>query len=199
LLQHPLQQQAHEEAQLNGTVFIGKSPLISQHALYSDLKALQVKTVSFIAYVLRSFIEVLNPYQETIATGVILLMKDCPPDASGTRKELLVATRHLWYTPFRNAFIPYIDVLLNDNVLIGTGITCRETLRPVAHSVLVDLIHNVKGQLSASQIMKIIYIYSRNMHDPKFPIQVQTMCAKLLLSMIENIMQKTHALEGSII
>ena len=118
MLQPPQQKKAHEQAELNRTIFIGKAESITQTVLYNDLKALQVKTVSFIAYVLRSFFPVLKPFQEQVANGVIALMKDCPPDASGTRKELLVATRHLWYTDFRLAFIPHMDILLNEDVLI---------------------------------------------------------------------------------
>ena len=40
-----------------------------------------------------------------------------------------MAARHILSTDFRAAFIPYIDILFNEDVLIGTGITSRETLR----------------------------------------------------------------------
>jgi len=35
---------------------------------------------------MRGFLSAAEPYQDRIATSVIQLMKDCPPDASGIRK-----------------------------------------------------------------------------------------------------------------
>ncbi|KAL5037675.1 transcription-associated protein 1 [Batrachochytrium dendrobatidis] len=190
MLQPYQQQQAHQNAEANGTIFLGMSPDIKDAALYVEFKSLQVKTVSFIAYILRSFISLLKPYEDSVANGVICLMKDCPPDASATRKELLIATRHLFFTEFRKAFVPHMDVILNDDVLVGTGVTCRETLRPLGHSVLVDLIHHVRNELTLDQITKVIYVYSKNLHDPSFQPQIQTMCAKLLLSLIDNVVNQ---------
>lgn len=180
-----------------GTIFLGMSPSIKNPTLYSEYKSLQVKTVSFLAYIIRSFIPILKPYQDQIAEGVITLMKDCPGDSSTTRKELLSATRHLWFTEFRNSFVPYIDILLNDDVLIGTGVTCKETLRPIAYSVLMDLIHHVRSQISLAQISKIITIFSRNLQDVAIQPQIQTMCAKLLLSLVENISVSPNRAEGN--
>lgn len=89
LLQPPQQKIEHFNANQRGLVFIGMSPSIKEAALYAEFKSLQVKTVSFLAYILRSFLPVLMPYQEQIADGVITLMKDCPEDASATRKVLI--------------------------------------------------------------------------------------------------------------
>nr|KAJ3422805.1 hypothetical protein HK105_006243 [Polyrhizophydium stewartii] len=166
-LQPPQQQKAHADAEAAGTIFLGMAPDIKNAALFAEFKSLQVKTVSFVAYILRSFTELLKPYEHDIANSVICLMKDCPPDASGTRKELLVATRHLWYTDFRSAFVPHIDLLLNDDLL-----------------------------LTLAQISRIIHIYSRNLHDPIFPPQIQTMCAKLLLSLIDNVVTQESKAEA---
>ncbi|KAI8925789.1 hypothetical protein BC831DRAFT_256646 [Entophlyctis helioformis] len=187
LLQPPQQAAIHKEADAQSTVFLGMAPSIKNAAVYGEFKSLQVKTVSFVAYILRSFISLLKPYEADVANAVVCLMKDCPADASATRKELLVATRHLWYTEFRIAFVKHLDLLLNESILVGSGVTCRETLRPLAHSVLIDLIHHVRNELTIEQITKIIHIYSRNLHDPAFPLQIQTMCAKLLLSLIDNV------------
>jgi transformation/transcription domain-associated protein len=128
----------------------------------------------------------LKGYQDQISNGVLYLLKDCPPDSSSTRKELLVAARHLWHPEF-GSFMSHIDILLDEDLLVGTGVTCRETLRPHAISVLVDLIHNVRHQLTFPQISRIIYIHSRNLLDPRLAPSVQTMSGKLLFSIIENI------------
>ena len=51
-------------------------------------------------------------------------------------QELLIATRHVLATDFRTSFIPYIEVLLQEDVLIGTGTTSFETLRLVVCAFL---------------------------------------------------------------
>ncbi|RKO86143.1 hypothetical protein BDK51DRAFT_31901, partial [Blyttiomyces helicus] len=96
--------------------------------------------------------------------------------------ELLVATRHIWYTEFRSAFVKHIDILLHDEVLAGVGVTARETLR-----VLVDLIHAIRTELKPAQISRIVHMYSRDLHDPAFGPMIQTMCAKLLIGLVEQI------------
>ncbi|KAJ3404672.1 hypothetical protein HDU80_002517 [Chytriomyces hyalinus] len=186
LLLQPLhQREAHEEAAQNNTVFFGVSPKIKNRAAYSEFKALQVKTASFIAYILRSFVQTLRPHQEEIADAIVGLLKDCPPEASATRKELLVAIRHIWFTDFRTAFIRYFDVLLNEDILIGAGVTSHETLRPLAHSILVDLIHHIRGSLSETQLSNTIHSYARNLHDDSLAPNIQNMCSKLLINLVD--------------
>ena len=172
-LQPALQAQAHQEAAAEGRIFTGMSPLIKNKVAYSEFKALQVKTLSFIAYILRSFMNTIRPYQQAIADAVVCLMKDCPEEESVTRKELLVATRHIWFTDFRIAFLKHVDVFLDENVLTGTGLTSRETLRPIAYSVLLDLLHHLRDDLSQVQILKIISICSKNLHDSTFNMSMQ--------------------------
>jgi transformation/transcription domain-associated protein len=118
------------------------------------------------------------------------LMKDCPEDAALTRKELIVAARHLWYTEFRNSFVKHIDLLLNDDVFIGSGVTCRETLKPLGRSVSIDFLYNVRSQLTLPQISKIIFMFARDLEDPSFPTQIQTMCVKLLIGLCDNLVNQ---------
>ncbi|KAI8819858.1 uncharacterized protein EV422DRAFT_620718 [Fimicolochytrium jonesii] len=193
----PSQQQKHvAEADAKEIAFVGLSPDVPDRAAMFDLLTLQVKTVSFIAYILRSFVAILKPHQQVIADGTVYLLRSFPCEVAATRKELLVATRHIWYTDFRQAFVQHVDILLNEEVLAGTGVTTRETLRPIAHSVLVDLIHHVRNNLTTAQLSKAIYMYSHNLHDSYFAPNIQTMCAKLLINLVDcvsNMTDKTEA------
>lgn len=59
-------------------------------------------------------------------------MRNCPAEATATRKELLVATRHiLLANEFRTAFMPHIDELLQTEYILGTGLTSQQTLKYV--------------------------------------------------------------------
>lgn len=92
-----------------------------------------MQTMSFLAYVLRGFSAALKKYHAFIPEFVVRLLKDCPRELSASRKELLVATRHILSTDFRSIFVPKVDVLLNEKVLIGDGLTVHETLRYSKH------------------------------------------------------------------
>lgn len=128
-LQPKQQAAAHREAAKQGKIFCGVSPLIGNKTAFAELKALQIKTVSFLAFILKNFLPLFKPHLTEVAESVVFLMKDCPPESSASRKELLVATRHIWQTEFKMAFVPHIDALLDEDVLTGSGVTCRETLR----------------------------------------------------------------------
>lgn len=115
---------------------------------------------------------------------------DMPQEATGTRKELLVATRHILATDFRTAFVPHLDSLLDERVLVGNGTTSLELLRPLAYSMIADLVHHVRNDLSTEQLSTVVHTYSCNVHDSTLPNAIQTMCCKLLLNVIENIVTK---------
>lgn len=186
-LQARPQLEAANAAKAKGETFVGVSPAIKNRSAYTEFIVAQVKTMSFLAYILRSYAALLRPHQSTIPEFVIRLMRDCPPEASATRKELLVATRHILSTDFRVSFVPKIDVLLNEKVLVSTGVTSHDTLRPLAYSMLADLVHHVRSELTPVQLSRTVYIYSRNLHDQSLAPSIQTMCAKLLLNLIDCI------------
>ena len=61
----------------------------------------------------------MRPYETTISNCVVSLLQNCPPESITTRKELLVATRHILATDFREGFFVQIDKMLNQNVRRG--------------------------------------------------------------------------------
>jgi transformation/transcription domain-associated protein len=85
--------------------------------------------MSLLAFLLRNPNDALKSFKQAIPEYVVRLLKDCPPELSAARKELLVATRHVLSTDFRGAFLAKIDILSNEKVLVGAGITSHETLR----------------------------------------------------------------------
>ncbi|KAK7430359.1 transcription-associated protein 1 [Neonectria magnoliae] len=186
-LQAAAQQQAHADAAARGTIHTGVSPAIKNRAAFGDFITAQVKTMSFLAYLLRQYASQLNEFLPRLPDIVLRLLKDCPREKSGTRKELIVAIRHIINYNFRKIFIPKIDELLDERTLTGDGLTVHETMRPLAYSMLADLIHHVRDSLQPEQIRKTVEVYTRNLQD-NFPgTSFQTMSAKLLLNMAECI------------
>lgn len=195
-LQAPPQANAHAAAASRGEIHTSISPQIKNRAAYGEFIIAQVKTMSFLAYALRSFSLVLKPYHSRIPEFVVRLLQDCPCELSAARKELLVATRHILSTDFRTIFIPKVDILLNERVLIGDGLTVHETLRPLAYSTIADLVHHVRAELTSDQIWKTVRVYCKNMQDDTLPTSFQIMSAKLLLNLVERIMKLPDKTEG---
>ncbi|KAL5115621.1 transcription-associated protein 1 [Pleosporales sp. CAS-2024a] len=187
LLQAKPQEKAHEDAKAQGRVFTGVSKEIRNRAAFGDFITAQVKTMSFLAYLLRVYANQLNDFLPTLPDIVVRLLKDCPREKSGARKELLVAIRHIINFNFRKIFLKKIDELLDERTLIGDGLTVYETMRPLAYSMLADLIHHLRESLSKEQIRRTVEVYTKNLHDSFPGTSFQTMSAKLLLNMAECI------------
>ena len=190
MLQAPPQQQAHEAARQQGEVFVGVAPGIRNRALFSDMVTAQVKTMSFLAYVLRGSAPIVRQYAHLLPEVNVRLLKDCPPESAPVRKELLVATRHILSTDFRENYVGQIDTLLDERVLLGTGVTTREMQRPLVVSMLADLMHHVRQELTTEQIVRVVNVHAQLLHDPTLAPSIQTMCVKLLLNLIETIVMK---------
>ncbi|PSS29925.1 Transformation/transcription domain-associated protein, partial [Actinidia chinensis var. chinensis] len=162
-------------------------PHLKSH--FVELKGAQVKTVSFLTYLLKSFADYIRPHEESICKSIVNLLVTCS-DSVSIRKELLVALKHVLGTDFKRGLFPLIDTLLEERVLVGTGRACFETLRPLAYSLLAELVHHVRGDLSLSQLSRIIYLFSSNMHDASLSLSIHTTCARLMLNLVEPIFEK---------
>lgn len=156
---------------------------------FVELKGAQVKTLSFLTYLLKSYVDYIRPHEDNICKSIVNLLVTCP-DSVSIRKELLIALKHVLNTDFKRGLFPLIDTLLEERVLIGTGRVCIETLRPLAYSLLAEIVHYVRVDLSLSQLSRIIYLFSRNMHDSSLALVIHTTCARLMLNLVETIYEK---------
>jgi transformation/transcription domain-associated protein len=187
LCQAKAQDQAHRDAAARKTIHTGVSPNIKNRVGFGDFITAQVKVMSFLAYLLRQYANQLSDFLPALPDIIVRLLKDCPREKSGARKELLVAIRHIINFNFRKIFLSKIDELLDERTLVGDGLTVHETMRPLAYSMLADLIHHVRDSLTPEQIRKTVEVYTRNLQDNLPGTSFQTMSAKLLLNMAECI------------
>ena len=63
----------------------------------------QIKTLSFLAYIIRLFQDVIASHASTMVKGMMNMLQTCPKEVAHLRKELLVATRHILATDLRNS------------------------------------------------------------------------------------------------
>ncbi len=155
--------------------------------VFVDFMGAQIKTLSFLAYIIRIYQEVVSTHSTLMVKGMLSLLTVCPHEVAHLRKELLIAARHILATELRIKFVPYMEKLFDESVLLGRGWTTHESLRPLAYSTLADLVHHVRQHLQHSDLARAVQLFSRNVHDESLPTSIQTMSCKLLLNLVECI------------
>jgi len=152
---------------------------------YLDFLDCQVKTLSFVTYLLRGCANLMRPFQDAICESTVKLLVACPKDAFVLRKDIFVAARHIISTDFRRGFYSQLELLMNDDVLVGKGRCSFYQIRPLAYSTLADMIHHVRDMLMLSQVSTIVDFYGKRIHDPTLPISIQTTSIRLLLNLVD--------------
>ncbi|KAL4095775.1 hypothetical protein PRIC1_009146 [Phytophthora ramorum] len=152
---------------------------------YLDFLDCQVKTLSFVTYLLRGCANLMRPFQDAICENTVKLLVACPKDAFVLRKDIFVAARHIISTDFRRGFYAQLELLMNDDVLVGKGRCSFYQIRPLAYSTLADMIHHVRDMLTLSQVSIIVDFYGKRIHDPTLPISIQTTSIRLLLNLVD--------------
>ncbi|CAL9698862.1 unnamed protein product [Knipowitschia caucasica] len=165
--------------------------------LYADFIAAQIKTLSFLAYIIRIYQDLVGKYSQQMVKGMLQLLSNCPSETAHLRKELLIAAKHILTTDLRSQFIPFMDKLFDESILIGSGYTARETLRPLAYSTLADLVHHVRQNLPLTDLSLAVQLFAKNIDDESLPSNIQTMSCKLLLNLVDCIRSKSELENGN--
>lgn len=159
--------------------------------LFVDFMGAQIKTLAFLAYTIKTFsgglMEIIESHAKTLVDGMFSLLRLCLKESAHLRKELLVATRHILATNLRTHFIPSIELLFDEDLLLGRGYTTHESLRPLAYSTLGDFIHHVRQELKFDILVKAVHLFSKNIHDETLPTAIQIMSIRLLLNLVDCI------------
>lgn len=160
--------------------------------VFVDFMGAQIKTLSFLAYIIRLFQDVIVGHAPAMVKGMLGLLQSCPKEVAHLRKELLIAARHILATDLRNKFVGSMDKLFDEDLLLGRGWTTHESLRPLAYSTLADLVHHVRQHLTIHVLAKAVNLFSKNVHDESLPTSIQTMSCKLLLNLVDCIRQRSE-------
>uniref|UniRef100_T1KDE0 PIK-related kinase FAT domain-containing protein n=1 Tax=Tetranychus urticae TaxID=32264 RepID=T1KDE0_TETUR len=178
------------------------SPQLRNHAMFNqevfvDFVAAQIKTLSFLAYMVRIYQDSVNANVNQLITGFISILVNCPHEVAHLRKELLIAARHILMTDLKTKFIPCIDQLFDENIVIGKGWTAQNSLRPLAYSTIADLVHHVRTQLKFKDLVSAVNVFSKNVHDEHLTNSIHTMSCKLLLNLVECIRTRAEIEHGA--
>ena len=173
-----------------------QSPAFNKE-VFVDFMGAQIKTLSFLAYIIRIYQTETGQHSSQMVNGMLSLLTICPHEVAHLRKELLIAARHILATDLRTKFVPLMDKLFDENILLGKGWTTYETLRPLAYSTLADLVHHVRQQLPLADLSRAVQLSSKNVHDESLPTSIQTMSCKLLLNLVECIRLRSESEGGN--
>ncbi|KAF5288689.1 hypothetical protein FQR65_LT11954 [Abscondita terminalis] len=165
--------------------------------IFVDFMGAQIKTLSFLAYIIKIYQEVVSNHSNMMVQGMLQLLALCPMEVAHLRRELLIAARHILATELRNKFVSHMEKLFDEDILLGRGWTTHESLRPLAYSTLADLVHHVRQQLPLSDLARAVHLFSKNVHDDSLATTIQTMSCKLLLNLVDCIRMRAEA-ENSI-
>ncbi len=76
-------------------------------------------------------------FQEQVANhsglmveGMLSLLTICPHEVAHLRKELLIAARHILATDLKTNFVPKMEKLFDENILLGKEIINIRVRRP---------------------------------------------------------------------
>ena len=105
------------------------------------------------------------PYSRDLLLGLLRTLKACPSEKAAYRKELIIAVRHISNTELKQAFIPHLKELFDDQILFGQGLTVREHIRPLGYHVIAELVHQLRTMLPYEIISAAVYTYMTNLHD----------------------------------
>jgi hypothetical protein len=89
-------------------------------SVYNDFRMAQIKSLAFLTVIARSqnLQALMQPHKEAICAAIVRVMQTVP-DVFATRRELLIALRNIMATPFRSGLLDKMDVLLDEQVLLG--------------------------------------------------------------------------------
>ncbi|KAG5637374.1 hypothetical protein H0H81_004799 [Sphagnurus paluster] len=196
-LQSPAQRKAREDCEAMEHIWSGMAPTIKNDSAYAEFIHCQVKVLSYLAYVMRFSGEPDEKSGETLILTALRMLQDCPANGVALRKELMVVFRHLMGLPVRKALYPHLDKLLDEDVLLGKGVSSKEMLRAVVYSAIADLVHHIRNELTAKQLARIVHVYSRLIHNPALGNNLHTMSAKMMLGLTEPILARESPKEAA--
>uniref|UniRef100_A0A0N5ASH3 Non-specific serine/threonine protein kinase n=1 Tax=Syphacia muris TaxID=451379 RepID=A0A0N5ASH3_9BILA len=159
----------------------------------------QVRALSFLGIMAKTtafnMSEVMNRHSASLIQGIVHLMERCPNDTLAMRRELIATAKNFFQCDMRTKFISILPRLFNENLLLGTGFTVVDNMRTILYTILADLVHHLRTNLSYNFLCCSVYTFVRSIHDQSLPPYVQAMCCKLVMNLIDSfvVIEKEHS------
>lgn len=63
----------------------------------------QIRTLSFLAYITRIYQDIVTRNHKMMVEGMLNMLRLCPKEVTGLRRDLFIASRHILSTELRNS------------------------------------------------------------------------------------------------
>jgi transformation/transcription domain-associated protein len=150
---------------------------------------MKVKTLTFVSYVVRAYLDATKSYEHTIAVCFHSLLMRCPDDAITIRKDLLNSFKAFVSMDIRKALYTYSQDMLNESFLLGPIHSKQSYLRTLAYSTMVEFAYQAKESFDDGQIIRVVHIFCVALQDQTLTISIHMASLRLLTSLIEIISQ----------
>jgi transformation/transcription domain-associated protein len=87
----------------------------------------------------------------------------------------------------KQAFVPHLEQLFDDDILFGSGLTVKENLRPLGYHVIAELVHQLRLLLSYNTLTAATHAFLTNLHDDTLQLTVHVFSAKLIAALVDCI------------
>ncbi|CAL1700686.1 unnamed protein product [Somion occarium] len=192
-LEAPAQKKAREEFEARGGLWAGMAPTIRNPQAYTDFLSSVVKVMSSLAFFMRAFPDQFEIQGEALVGIAVRVLQDLPPMTISVRKELFTVFRFLFSSgppAHKKAALPYLEKLFDDRIVLGPAMGSQENIRMTAYGVIADLVHYIRSDLSASQLMRACSIFLGHLHNPYLTNQLHILSAKVIYNLVEHIVAK---------
>jgi len=164
--------------------------------VHTDVLYVQVKFLYYLCMIIKHsdmgdrFHSIFPP--EKLPQYLLNLFAACPDETPHIRRELIITLRLVISSSYKPYFVPCIDQFTEDDKLIGSGYTTRESLRSMVYGVVYDLFHHLRDNLNTAQLAKAINVYSKNLYDENLPTMVHIMTTRLVLNLADSYSRMTE-------
>ena len=175
-----------------------------------DFMLLRVKTISFLIYTSRyrdkNIQNVENSYMKEIPRFVIKGLKECPDECIAPRKEMLLVMRHIvehqkdeHLLGICSHFMPYLNDMLDDSILIGKSRSSHETVRSPAYSTVLEILNSNQNQIeSAPQISSCIVFCTRVLYDTTLGPTIHALAVGLMVALTQTIFNNVKTVTSNV-
>lgn len=170
-----------------------------------DFMLLRVKTISFLVYTSK-YVDKKNDngYVKDIPRFVIKCLKECPDECITPRKEMFLIMRHIVneiplaqneLSGICSHFMPYMNDLTNDSVLIGKSRSAYETVRSSAYSTVLEILNFNQNKIdfTPTQMSSCITFCTKLLCDTSLGLGIHALAVGLLVSLSQTIYKNIAA------
>ncbi|KAG2374407.1 hypothetical protein C9374_010691 [Naegleria lovaniensis] len=170
-----------------------------------DFMLLRVKTISFLIYTSK-YVDKKNDnvYVKDIPRFVIKCLKECPDECITPRKEMLLIMRHIVEVPLTqndhlsgicSHFMPYMNDMMNDSVLIGKSRSASETVRSSAYSTVLEILNFNQNKIdfTPTQMSSCTTFCTKLLYDTSLGLGIHALAVGLLVSLSQTIYKNIAA------